>query len=63
VLDVPIDLPPKKREKALAALNAAGLLIPDRHVAPDAFTALLAASPAITRTGADRFVRDGRIEQ
>jgi hypothetical protein len=66
VLDVEVDVPPKKREKALAALTAAGLLVAvgdGFSVNPDAFTSLLAASPAVTRVGVDRFVRDGRIEQ
>ena len=66
VLDVPIDLPPKKRDKALAALVAAGLIAADgAHyvLVDDSFTALLAASPAVTRTGVDRFVRDDRIVQ
>jgi hypothetical protein len=66
VLDVSVEVPPKKREKALAALTVAGLLLPagdGYSVNPDAFTALLAASPAVTRAGVDRFVRDGRIEQ
>jgi hypothetical protein len=66
MLDVPLDLPPKKRDKALAVLVAAGLVAADGDryaVVDDAFTALLAASPAVTRTGVDRFVRDGRIVQ
>jgi hypothetical protein len=66
VLDVPIDLPPKKRDKALDALVAAGLISEDGdgfRVIEDAFTSLLAASPAVARTGVDRFVRDGRIVQ
>jgi hypothetical protein len=66
VLGVPIDLPAKKRDKALDALVAAGLIVADGDdyvVVDDAFTALLAASPAVTRTGVDRFVRDGRIGQ
>jgi hypothetical protein len=66
VLDVPIDLPPKKLDKALAALIAAGLVAADGEnfvVTEDAFGALLAASPAVTRAGVDRFVRDGRIIQ
>ena len=32
-------------------------------VVDDAFTTLFAAAPAVTRTGVDRFVRDGRITQ
>jgi len=66
ILDVPVDVPRRKREKALAALVAAGLLTEsgDRFVAADdAFVALLAASPVVTRAGIDRFVRDDRIEQ
>ena len=66
VLGVPLDLTPKKRDKALASLAAAGLLRAnaDRYVVvEDAFSSLLAASPAVTRTGVDRFVRDGRIAQ
>ena len=66
VLDVPIDLAPKKRDKALADLVAAGLVRVDAGrfaVVDDAYAALLAASPAVTRTGIDRFVRDGRIIQ
>jgi hypothetical protein len=66
VLGVPVDLPSKKLDKALAALLAAGLVVADgeKYVATeDAFGALLAASPAATRAGVDRFVRDGRIIQ
>jgi len=66
VLDVEVEVPPKEREKALAALTAAGLLLPagdGYSVNPHAFTPLLAASPTVTRAGVDRFVRDGRIEQ
>ena len=66
VLNIPIDLPPKKRDKALAALTASGLVAADgdQYVVVDgAFAALLAASPALSRTGVDRFVRDGRITQ
>jgi hypothetical protein len=66
VLGIPIELPPKRLEKALAALEAAGLVMTDgsQHVVNEqAFGALLAASPATTRTGVDRFVRDGRIIQ
>ena len=66
VLNIPIDLPPKKRDKALASLTASGLIAAhgDHHVVVDgAFAALLAASPAVARTGVDRFVRDGRIIQ
>jgi hypothetical protein len=66
VLDVPIDLPLKKRDKALAALTASGLIAAEGEryvVVSDAFTTLLAASPSVTRTGVDRFVRDGRIVQ
>ena len=66
VLGLPIDLPPKKLDKAIAALVAAGLVVADGEtyvIVDDAFSALLAASPAITRTGVDRFVRDGRITQ
>jgi hypothetical protein len=66
VLNVPIDLPPKKRDKAVTGLVAAGLVRADGDafvVVDDAFTALLAAEPAVTRTGVDRFVRDGRIIQ
>jgi hypothetical protein len=63
VLNVPVDLPPKKYEKASAALVSAGLLTPEHEVASEIFTALLDASPVITRTGIDRFVRDGRIER
>ena len=66
VLGVPVDLPTKKLDKALAALVAAGLIVAESEkfvVVEDAFGALLAASPAVTRTGVDRFVRDGRIIQ
>jgi hypothetical protein len=62
-------LPGKRREKAITALLAAGLI----HQAPDCatgfattdavFSELLASAPAVTRTGIDRFIRDGRIEQ
>jgi hypothetical protein len=66
VLDVPLDLTRKKRDKALAALTAAGLLRVDgdEHVVvEDAFSSLLAASPTVARKGVDRFTRDGRIAQ
>ncbi|HEX4443827.1 MAG TPA: DUF2087 domain-containing protein [Galbitalea sp.] len=66
VLGVPVDVPVKKKDKALKALVAAGLLRADgdEYVAVDgAFAELLAASPVVTRTGVERFVRDGRIEQ
>jgi hypothetical protein len=66
VLGVPIGLAQKKRDNAIAALEAAGLIVAttdDYAVIDSAFTDLLAASPAVTRTGIDRFVRDGRIEQ
>ena len=66
LLDVPLDLPAKKRDKALASLTAAGLLRGDGDqyvVVDDAFSSLLAASPAVARTGVDRFIRDGRITQ
>jgi hypothetical protein len=66
LLDAPIDAPPKKRDKALASLASAGLIRADGDryvVVDDAFAVLLAASPAVTRTGVDRFVRDGRITQ
>ena len=66
VLGLPIDVPAKKLDKALAALVAAGLITADGEkfvVTADAFGALLAASPSVTRTGVDRFVRDGRIIQ
>ena len=66
VLGVPLDLASKKRDKALASLTAAGLLrcAGDQYVViEDAFSSLLAASPAVARTGVDRFVRDGRITQ
>ena len=73
-------LPAKKREKAVAALLAAGLIArtsdaadgvgagesgPGREFVAneDAFAKLLAAAPAVTREGLDRFIRDGRIEQ
>jgi hypothetical protein len=70
VLGLPTEATGKKRDKAIAALLAAGLVTagPDSEVnayvvVEDAFSVLLAASPAVTRTGVDRFVRDGRIEQ
>ncbi|HEY1531222.1 MAG TPA: DUF2087 domain-containing protein [Galbitalea sp.] len=66
ILGAPIDLPPKKRDKALAALVAAGLIERDGDTyteIADAFADLLAASPVATRAGVDRFVRDGRITQ
>jgi hypothetical protein len=63
VLGVPVEVPLKKRQKALTALIDAGLLTAEHEVVADAFTALLAASPVVTRTGVDRFVRNGRIEQ
>jgi hypothetical protein len=66
VLGVTLDMPAKKRAKALAALVSAGLIHAagdGYEVATEAFANLLAASPVATRTGIDRFVRDGRIEQ
>jgi hypothetical protein len=66
VLGIAPEVPAKKHEKALETLVAAGLLRHDgeAYVAvDDAFTSLLAASPVVTRTGVERFVRDGRIER
>jgi hypothetical protein len=66
IADVAADIPPKKREKALAALSAAGLVVAsgDGYVVSETvFAELLAQAPAVTRTGIDRFIRDGRIEQ
>ncbi|HEY2644550.1 MAG TPA: DUF2087 domain-containing protein [Galbitalea sp.] len=66
VADVAVDIPPKKREKALAALSAAGLIVAsgDGFVASETvFAELLTQAPAVTRTGIERFIRDGRIEQ
>ena len=61
-----VDVPAKKLKKALQALVASGLIraTEDGYAANgDVFTELLAASPVIARTGVDRFIRDGRIEQ
>lgn len=66
ILSQQLELPTKKHKKALAALVGAGLVVADGDrylVVEDAFDSLLAASPAVTRTGVDRFVRDGRIIQ
>lgn len=55
-----------KRTKALDALVAARLIVSsgDGYIATsDAFAELLAAEPSVTRTGVDRFVRNGRIQQ
>jgi hypothetical protein len=63
ILGAEVDIPSKKRETALAALEAAGLIARDGTVIDDAFKELLALEPAVTKTGIDRFIKDGRIEQ
>jgi hypothetical protein len=66
VLGVPIDLTEKKHDKAVAALAAAGLVRADGDgwvANGELFAELLAATPAVTKTGIDRFIRDGRIVQ
>jgi hypothetical protein len=66
ITDVAVDIPPKKRDKALAALSAAGLIVASGDgyaVSETVFADLLAQAPAVTRTGIERFIRDGRIEQ
>lgn len=59
-----LDLPqPDDRAtvKALAELRSAGLLDEEGR-AIDAFGRLLAAAPALARTGVDRWLVDGRID-
>jgi hypothetical protein len=62
VLGAEVDIPSKKRDKALTALEGAGLITDDGKVNDEAFKELLALEPAVTRTGVERFVKDGRIE-
>ena len=62
VLGTDDGIPGKQRAKALASLQSAGLIAADGTVNADAFKNLLALEPAVTRTGIDRFIKDGRIE-
>ncbi|MGV8886157.1 MAG: DUF2087 domain-containing protein [Microbacteriaceae bacterium] len=52
-----------RRAKALVALVAAGLVTEDGNVRESAFADLLAAEPAVTRQGIERFLSGGRITQ
>lgn len=53
--------PGTRRTKALAALQAAGLVDAEGRATPTAFAALLAETPPVTRQGLERWVRDGVI--
>ena len=53
--------PGAKRDKSLAALQAAGLVDAAGRAIPTAFAALLADTPPSTRQGLERWVRDGVI--
>ena len=61
VLRADSGLPPVKLARALADLRAVGLV--DDSGATSVFSDLLAASAPVTRTGIERWMRDGRIEQ
>jgi hypothetical protein len=67
VLDSPVDVPPARRAKALAALADAGLLTLDASgdatLNASAFADLLALEPEVKREGVEKFIRDGRIER
>ena len=63
VLGVDTGLPEKRRARAVAALQDAGVLDRDGAVAPALYTDLLAAEPEVRREGIERFILDGRIEQ
>lgn len=54
-------LPTARRERAIAALRDAGLVDAAGNATPDVFARLLAEHPPVTRTGVDRWVRDGLI--
>jgi hypothetical protein len=59
-------IPQKKRGKAIADLIAAGLVadVAGTLVANgEIFRELLAQTPAVTREGIDRFIRNGRVER
>lgn len=51
-----------KRSKAIAALRDAGLIDEAGNATPDVFARLLAEHPPVTRTGVDRWLRDGVID-
>ena len=53
--------PSARREKSLAALRDAGLVDAAGAVIPNAFARLLADTPPVTRSGLDRWVRDGAL--
>jgi hypothetical protein len=61
-----VEAPVKKRDRALARLVDAGLIVPTdtgHAVVDDPFARLLALEPSITKTGVDRFIVDGRIDR
>lgn len=66
VLDSPVDVPPARRAKALAALADAGLLTlhadGSATLVERVFDDLLALAPEPKREGVQKFIRDGRIE-
>ena len=53
--------PSARRDRATAALQEAGLVDAAGKATPDVFARLLAQHPPVTRTGVDRWVRDGLI--
>jgi hypothetical protein len=67
--DAATHLTARKREKAIASLLAAGLIVESSETSTgfaadgEVFASTLTATPVTTRTGVDRFIRDGRIEQ
>ena len=54
--------PNAKRDRAIAALRDAGLVDDSGAAIPDIFARLLAEHPPVTRTGVDRWLRDGAID-
>ena len=57
------DLAESKRAKAAAALQDAGLLDADGNAVTAVFGELLESTPEVRRDGAERFIRNERIEQ
>jgi hypothetical protein len=50
-------------DRVLADLRGAGLISAENNVIDSVFADLLAADAPVTRTGVERFIRDGRLEQ
>lgn len=51
-----------KRDRAIATLRDAGLVDAAGNAIPDIFARLLAEHPPVTRTGVQRWLRDGTID-